>query len=69
MAVPAEDERDKDFAIRYNLPILEIIKDNQLINSGDFDGLEPSKAKKAIYEVLADKDLAKSEISYKIRDW
>ncbi|WBP84328.1 leucine--tRNA ligase [Mycoplasmopsis edwardii] len=69
MAVPAEDERDKDFAIRYNLPILEIIKDNQLINSGDFDGLEPSKAKKAIYEFLATKDLAKSEISYKIRDW
>ncbi|EIE41863.1 leucyl-tRNA synthetase [Mycoplasmopsis canis UFG4] len=71
MAVPAEDERDKDFALKYNLEIKEIIskEDQVLINSNQFNGLSIKEAKNAIYNFLAKENKSEIEISYKIRDW
>ncbi|MEO7363931.1 MAG: class I tRNA ligase family protein, partial [Candidatus Saccharimonadales bacterium] len=69
MAVPAHDERDNEFADKYNLPIVEVIDDDKLINSGDYDGQEPSKANKNIVEQLVGEGSAKRKINYKMRDW
>ena len=75
MAVPAHDERDYEFANRFNLPISEVIDkpegfdgvytgEGKLINSGDFSGEESAVARDKIT-----KKLGKEKINYKIRDW
>lgn len=70
MAVPAHDERDAEFAQKYKLPIRLVIDENdQLINSGNYDGLSISEAKQKIVVDLADKDLAKTKVNYRMRDW
>ena len=84
MAVPAHDERDFEFAKKYNLPIKVVVqpKDKEwdfeksaheeegiLINSGEFSGLESSKAKQEITKYLEEKGLGKKTINYKLRDW
>jgi len=65
MAVPAHDERDGEFATKFNLPAIEVVKDNVLINSGEFDGLDLPMARNAI----VDKVGGKFTSTYKIRDW
>jgi len=65
MAVPAHDERDYDFAKKYNLEIIEVVKDDILINSGQFNGLKSEEAKDKIGEYLG----ANKKINYKLRDW
>lgn len=65
MAVPAHDERDYDFAKKYNLEIIEVVKDDILINSGQFNGLKSEEAKDKIGEYLR----ANKKINYKLRDW
>ena len=76
MSVPAHDERDYDFAQKYNLEIIQVIqtKENNelpsieegtLISSGEFDGLSSIEAKKAITE----KAKGKMKTSYRLRDW
>ena len=84
MAVPAHDERDFEFASKYNLPIKEVIKSENievdiskeamvekgnLVNSGDFDGLDSEDAKTKITEYL--KTVAKGDFktTYRLRDW
>jgi leucyl-tRNA synthetase len=84
MAVPAHDERDFEFAKKYNLPVKVVVqpKDKEwdfeksayeeegiLINSGEFSGLESSKAKQEITKYLEEKGLGKKTINYKLRDW
>ena len=84
MAVPAHDERDFEFAKKYNLPIKVVVqpKDKEwdfeksayeeegiLINSGEFSGLESLKAKQEITKYLEEKGLGKKTINYKLRDW
>ena len=84
MAVPAHDERDFEFAKKYNIPIKPVIKpeneewnfeekpfteDGILINSNGFDGLKSSEAKKKITEYLESKNLGKKTINYRLRDW
>jgi len=84
MAVPAHDERDFEFAKKYNLPIKVVVqpKDKEwdfeklayeeegiLVNSGEFSGLESSKAKQEITKYLEEKGLGKKTINYKLRDW
>lgn len=81
MAVPANDQRDWDFADKYDLPVVEIIQgqsrqnprsfgiEGQLINSGEFSGGNSSEAREAIVRYLKDKGLAKEKTQYKIRDW
>ncbi len=65
MAVPAHDERDYDFAKKYNLEIIEVVKDDILINSDKFNDLKSEEAKEKIGEYLN----AEKKINYKLRDW
>lgn len=79
MMVPAHDARDWDFAKKYGLPIIEVIKGGDiekaaftdyglLINSARFDGLDSKEAIGAIAKWL-EKDGAKTAVHYKLRDW
>ncbi len=84
MAVPAHDQRDFDFAKRYNLPIIEVIKSNDsglqfldsvyegegiLINSGKFTGMKSEDARERIGEWLVGQSVAEKAVHYKLRDW
>lgn len=84
MAVPAHDERDFEFAKKYNLPIKQVIQkvenkeknlteaytdSGKLINSGPFNDLDNEEAKEHILIALKEKNLAKKVIQYKLRDW
>ena len=76
---PAHDERDFDFAKKYNLPILKVIdcEDNQLpyiedgtvVNSPLLNGLTKSEAIKKIIKYFEDKKIGKASVNYKLRDW
>lgn len=85
MGVPAHDERDFEFAVKYQLPILPVIASldkklhdynqgplitsGQLINSGPFTGLSSEKASTAISELLITHELANHKTNYRLRDW
>ena len=79
MAVPAHDERDFEFAKKYNLPIKPVIqtqenlpytqKSGKLIHSGDFDGLDCNEARLKIISQFETKNIGKRVINFKIRDW
>ena len=79
MAVPAHDERDYEFALKFKLEIIEVIKndtdekcytgDGIVINSGDYNGIENEKFKKIVTEILENKNLGKKTVNYKLRDW
>ena len=82
MAVPAHDTRDFEFASKYNLPIKQVIKSKSneeitlpyteygiLTNSGKYDGLESSAAKKTITEDLNKKNQGNKTINYRLKDW
>ncbi len=80
MAVPAHDARDYDFAKKYGLEIIEVIKSKAgdslpyegagtLIDSKEFDGLDSGAAKEKITLWLAQKNEAKIAVNYKLRDW
>jgi len=67
MGVPAHDERDREFANKFSLPIREVIKDDKLINSGKYDGLNYKEAQEKIIKDLGNK--ARKETIYHLRDW
>jgi leucyl-tRNA synthetase len=70
MAVPAHDERDREFAEKFELPIVEVItEDGVLVSSGKFDGLPADEGKAAIVESLEKDGKASPAISYRLRDW
>jgi len=69
MAVPAHDERDFEFAKKFNLPVIKVIEDGLLINSGEFTGLESAEARKRIIGWLKNGKLGDFSTQYKIRDW
>ncbi|CEN88507.1 leucine--tRNA ligase [Paraclostridium sordellii] len=70
MAVPAHDERDGEFASKYNLNAIEVInEDNIMINSGEFDGMEASKAFDAIIAKLEEMKIGNKTVNYRLRDW
>ena len=70
MAVPAHDDRDKDFAEKYNLDIIPVIdEDNKMINSEEFNGMDASKAFEGIVEKLAKENRGKKTTNYRLRDW
>ncbi|MES2142462.1 MAG: leucine--tRNA ligase [Pseudomonadota bacterium] len=85
MGVPAHDERDFEFAQKYQLPILPVIESldkkshdyNQgalltrgnLLNSGPFTGLSSEKASATISELLINNKLATHKTNYRLRDW
>ena len=70
MAVPAHDERDREFAETFDLPIVPVIdEDGKLIDSAQFTGLAAEEGKRAIVEWLAERQRAEFTISYRLRDW
>ncbi len=83
MAVPAHDQRDFEFATKYKLPILPVIKNNHdevkiqeattekniLINSGEFDGLNFDDAFKAIEKKATALSCGYKETNFRLRDW
>ena len=71
MAVPAHDERDREFAERYELPIREVIDEDTglLVDSGEFSGLPADEAKGRIVEWLRGAGRGAAAVSYRLRDW
>ena len=80
MAVPAHDERDYDFAKKYDLPIERVIKGPEeedlpytgpgtMVHSGPFDNLSSQEGKKAVTDRLIEMDHGSYEINYRMRDW
>src|SRR5579884_689962 len=70
MAVPAHDERDEEFARRFDLPIVTVIDDDgKLIDSAQFSSLPADEGKRAIVDWLASRERGRHAISYRLRDW
>lgn len=79
MGVPAHDERDYEFAKKYNLDIIPVIKNQakeefyagkgELINSGKFDGLNSEAAFEIITKELEQNKIGQRKVTYKMRDW
>ncbi len=70
MAVPAHDDRDKEFAQKYDLDIIPVIdEDNKMINSQEFDGMDACEAFDKIVGKLADDNRGKKTTNYRLRDW
>jgi len=80
MAVPAHDERDFEFAGKYNLPVNAVIKHSDidtlpmtehgiLFDSAEFNGLDFDGASAAIAAALSAKNLGKRRTQYRLRDW
>ncbi len=70
MCVPDGDERDREFAEKYALPIPNIIDDNGcLINSDFLDGLAPKQAIPKMIEWLSEKGIGEKKINFRLRDW
>jgi leucyl-tRNA synthetase len=71
MAVPAHDERDREFAETFDLPIRPVIDEENdvLIDSGDFTGLDVEEAKRRIVASLGEQGRGAPAVSYRLRDW
>ena len=82
MAVPAHDTRDWEFAKKFDLPIIEVVKGGDvekeaftdcatgvMVNSGMLDGLSVDDAKVKIIEWLTEQGKGHSKVNYKLRDW
>jgi leucyl-tRNA synthetase len=70
MAVPAHDDRDREFAERFELPVKVVIDDEgKLVDSAQFSGLPHEEAAKAIVEWLGTHASGRPAVSYRLRDW
>jgi leucyl-tRNA synthetase len=84
MAVPAHDQRDLDFARKFGLPVRVVLDtgsadpsatgvatpgEGTLVNSGPLDGLSKQTAIAKIIEILAERDLGRGAVNYRLRDW
>ena len=83
MAVPAHDQRDYDFAKKFDLPIIQVIEspadfdlstaawegDGALMNSDFLNGLHVAESKKKMIEYAEAKGFGKGTVNYKLRDW
>ena len=82
MAVPAHDTRDWEFAKKFDLPIIEVVKGGNvqeeaftdcatgvMVNSGMLDGLTVDEAKKKIIDWLTKEGKGHAKVNYKLRDW
>lgn len=82
MAVPAHDTRDWEFAKKFELPIIEVVKGGDvekeaftdcetgiMVNSGILDGLSVEEAKKKIIDWLYENKKGEPKVNYKLRDW
>ena len=83
MCVPAHDDRDFEFAKKFDLPIIQVIskdgKESELteaytepgimINSGEFNGMKSEDAKAKVPDYMEEKGFGKKTVNYKLRDW
>lgn len=83
MAVPAHDERDWEFAKKFDLPIIEVVNGGEdvqkeaftdcatgiLVNSDFLNGLSVEDAKKKMIEFLVEKGIGHEKVNFKLRDW
>ncbi|MFT6633190.1 MAG: leucyl-tRNA synthetase [Bacteriovoracaceae bacterium] len=80
MAVPGHDDRDYEFAKRYDLEIVQVLDggditeaahtgEGNLINSGELNGLSKSEAITKMISLLEEKKIGEKKINYKLRDW
>ncbi len=70
MAVPAHDDRDGEFAARFDIPVVPVIgEDGLLVNSGEFSGKPHGEGGKAIVEWLGSHGRGRPAVSYRLRDW
>ena len=83
MAVPAHDERDWEFAKKFNMPIIEVVAGGRnvqeecysdvesgiMVNSGFLDGLTVKEAIPAMIKWLEEKGIGEKKVNYKLRDW
>jgi len=70
MAVPAHDDRDGEFAERFDLPIKVVVSDDgKLVDSAQFSGLPHEEAAKAIVDWLGSRGRGRPAVSYRLRDW
>lgn len=83
MAVPAHDERDWEFAKKFDLPIIEVVKGGEdvqkepftdcatgiLVNSDFLNGLSVEDAKKKMIAFLTEKGIGHEKVNFKLRDW
>ncbi len=80
MAVPAHDQRDYDFAKKFDLPIIQVVSGGdisteaysgvgKLMNSPLIDGLSVDDAKKKMTDIVEEKGIGKRKVNFKLRDW
>jgi leucyl-tRNA synthetase len=84
MSVPAHDERDFEFAIKYDLPIVQVIhpedktlavvlpflsEEGVLLNSGEFDGLTCAQAQQKLQEIAEADKFGKRAVTFRLKDW
>ena len=84
MCVPAHDDRDFEFAKKFDIPIIQVIaKDGEeqaelteaytgpgiMINSGEFNGMNSLDAKRDVPGILEKRGIGKKTVNYKLRDW
>ena len=82
MAVPAHDDRDYEFAKKFNIEMIPVIEgsdiencaftetnEGNLINSGFLNGLTVNEAKEKMYEYIEEKEIGHKKTNYKLRDW
>ncbi len=83
MAVPAHDERDFEFAEKFELPIIEVVEkpensddaercyhgEGELVNSGQFNGTRSEDAREQIAAWLEERGVGEKKVTYKMRDW
>ena len=85
MCVPAHDDRDFEFAKKFNIPIIQVIaKDGKeiedmteayteasgtMINSGEWNGMESAVLKKEAPHIIEERGIGRATVNYKLRDW
>ena len=85
MCVPAHDDRDFEFATKFNIPIIQVIaKDGKeienmteayteavgtMINSGEWNGMESAVLKKEAPHIIEERGIGRATVNYKLRDW
>ena len=85
MSVPGHDERDFEFATKYGLPIVEVIRpvqsdesaerlpfvshDGVLVNSGEYDGLSCEEAQKKLQKIAVEKKFGEATVTFRLKDW
>jgi leucyl-tRNA synthetase len=71
MGVPAHDQRDREFAERFELPVQDVVDEENdlLVNSAQFTGQSVSEGKRAIVEWLGERGRGRPAVSFRLRDW